>query len=478
MELSDLLADVGSSVTVAVSGPLPGVEIAHVTLDSRTVADGSLFACVRGETADGHRFAEQAVAAGAVAILAEADGDLPETVTGSVPVLRTDGVRRALGPVAAAVAGHPSRQLRLVGVTGTNGKTTVVNLLASIGAHVGVRVDTVGTLTGVRTTPEAPDLQTRLAEIAADGGDVVAVEVSSHALDQHRVDATSFAVGAFTNLSPDHLNYHGSMDVYFDAKARLFTDGFIDQAVIVTDNAYGRAMQRRATAPVTEVDPGAVEALDLGVAHAAFSWRGLDVRLPIGGRFNVANALVAAECALLLDIEAADIAAGLTSAAPIAGRFEPVPLDADFAVIVDYAHTPDGLENLLSSVRETLAEVATAEPGRVIVVFGCGGDRDRDKRPMMGEVAERLADEVVVTSDNPRSEDPDAIIQGVLSGMSSSPRVDADRRSAIDTALTAARAGDVVVIAGKGHETTQTIGDDVIDFDDRLVAREVWEARR
>jgi UDP-N-acetylmuramoyl-L-alanyl-D-glutamate--2,6-diaminopimelate ligase len=342
----------------------------------------------------------------------------------------------------------------------------------------GRRTGVIGTLTGARTTPEATDLQATLAAMRDDGDAAVAMEVSSHALALHRVDGTWFAVAVFTNLSRDHLDFHADLDDYFEAKARLFTPDRCGHAVVDVDGRYGRELARRTQAAGIPTTPfRAADAADLNISAAGsrFRWHGVPVQLGLGGRFNVANALAAAEAAAVLGVADDVVAGGLAAAGPVPGRFEVVDAGQPFAVVVDYAHTPDGLDHVLTSAREVAGE------GHVVVVFGCGGDRDRTKRPAMGDVASRLADVVVLTSDNPRSEDPGAIIEEVAAGMGSlgPVTIEPDRRAAIAVALDAARRGDVVVVAGKGHETTQTIGETVIPFDDREVVREeLAELRR
>jgi UDP-N-acetylmuramoyl-L-alanyl-D-glutamate--2,6-diaminopimelate ligase len=461
MDLAHLTATLaGARLLAAGDGDVAVTGVAH---DSRAVVAGDLFCCVRGEHTDGHDHAPQAVAAGAVAVLCERvlGVDAPQVV---VP-----DVRVAMGPAAAAVHGHPAERLVVIGVTGTNGKTTTVHLLRSILEHAGRRSAVIGTLTGTRTTPEAPELQRRFAELLAEGIEAVAMEVSSHALALHRVDGTRFRVAVFTNLSADHLDFHRTMEEYFQAKARLFTPELADAAVVNTDDPRGRLLRDAALIPTRGFSLDEVVNLEVGRTASRFTWRGHQVSLPLGGRFNVTNALAAAEAAITLGIEPAVAAGGLAAAGPVPGRFEAVDAGQAFDVIVDYAHTPDGLERLLHTARELVGE------GRVLVVFGCGGDRDRAKRPLMGEVAGRLADRVLLTSDNPRSEDPAVIISQVRSGFDDDRnlRVEPNRRRAIALALDEAVPGDIVVIAGKGHETTQTVGDATVAFDDRAVAREL-----
>ncbi|HEX7131952.1 MAG TPA: UDP-N-acetylmuramoyl-L-alanyl-D-glutamate--2,6-diaminopimelate ligase, partial [Iamia sp.] len=420
---------------------------------------GDLYCCVPGAVTDGHDHAPAAVAAGAAALLCERPLGL------DVPEVRVPSVRRAMGPVAAAVAGHPSRSLTVLGITGTNGKTTVVSLLGSILDAAGWPAVTIGTLTGARTTPEATELQARLADAVRAGARAVAMEVSSHALDLHRIDGTQVAVAGFTNLSPDHLDHHETMEAYFTAKARLFTPELSERAVVCTDDTHGRLLRDSAQVPTLGIGLDDVDDLELGPAGSGFRWRGLDVTVPLVGRFNVRNALVAAEVAVAAGIAPEDVARGLSATPPVPGRMQAVDAGQPYAVIVDYAHTPDGIEQVIATLREVSA-------GRIVIVFGCGGDRDVAKRPLMGEAAS-AADLVVLTSDNPRSEDPGAIIEAVRAGIPPDTDlvVEPQRELAIGRALAAATPGDTVLLAGKGHETTQTIGDRVIPFDDGEVAR-------
>ena len=466
MRLADLVDAVesGAAVIRRSSRTDADIEITHMTGDSRAVRAGSLFCCVPGAQYDGHDFAPQAVAAGARALLCERE--LPVDV--AQVVVRS--VRAMMGPIASALFDNPSRSLPVLGVTGTNGKTTTVHLIAAILGAMGKTTDVIGTLSGVRTTPEAPDLQQLLARARDARRAAVAMEVSSHALAQHRVDGTRFAAAVFTNLSADHLDYHRTMEEYFRAKARLFESSFTDIAVIDVDTTYGRLLADSVALPrVIRSGASTVEVLSVGLAESAFRWRDQLVRLPLGGRFNVANAVLAADTVATLDVDPRDIAAALATVTPVPGRFERIDEGQPFTVLVDYAHTPDGLKRVLEAARAVVAG-----SGRVLVVFGCGGDRDATKRPMMGAEAEAGADVVVVTSDNPRHEDPQVIVDAVLRGMNERPyAVELDRRRAIGLALEAATEADVVVIAGKGHEATQQIGDSFLAFDDRDVTREL-----
>jgi UDP-N-acetylmuramoyl-L-alanyl-D-glutamate--2,6-diaminopimelate ligase len=466
VRLADLVA-AAEGVRIRTAGPDRDPDLVAVVHDTRDVVDGALFCCVRGTHVDGHDLAPAAVASGAAALLV--DHALPL----DVPQLVVEDVRAALGPLADAFWDHPSRHLDVLGVTGTSGKTTVTHLLATVLSAAGRPCAVIGTLSGARTTPEAPELQALLADRHRRGDAAVALEVSSHGLDQGRVGATRFAAAMFTNLSQDHLDYHGSMEAYFRAKARLFTSEYTSEAVVCVDEPWGVrladeiaaergvAVHRYSLADATRVR--------LTPRGATFRWRGEDVTLALAGRFNVRNAVGAATVAAVVGLAPADIARGLSQAAPVPGRFEAVDGGQPFTVLVDYAHKPDALEQALGAARELVVG-----SGRLTIVFGCGGDRDRAKRPVMGEVAARLADRTIVTSDNPRSEDPQVIIDEILAGVPAGAAVEVvpDRRAAMLRAVSAAHPGDVVVVAGKGHETTQMVAGQSIPFDDRVVARE------
>jgi UDP-N-acetylmuramoyl-L-alanyl-D-glutamate--2,6-diaminopimelate ligase len=458
--LLDALADAGEAVAAPERGL--DVEVTDVVHDTRAVARGALFCCVPGSHVDGHTLAPDAVARGAVALLAQRPVDV------DVPQLQVPSVREAMGPVAASFWGHPSRDLAVVGVTGTSGKTTTTHLLGAIASAAGRPAEVIGTLSGARTTPEAPELQAALARARAEGRTTVAMEVSSHALALGRVRGTRFAVAVFTNLSHDHLDFHRDLEDYFAAKARLFRPDLAEAAVVNADDPYGARLLADAAVPTEPYSLADAEHLEVGAARCRFRWRGQLVELPLGGRFNASNALAAATAAAHLGIDVAAIAAGLSSAPPVPGRFEPVHAGQPFAVLVDYAHKPGALESALLAARDA------AGGGRVLLVFGAGGDRDRTKRPEMGEVAARLADRVLLTSDNPRGEDPLAIIDAVRTGMAriDTLTIEPDRAAAIAQALAEARAGDVVLIAGKGHEAVQIVGDATLPFDDRAVARD------
>ena len=461
----------------------PRTEIASVTHDSRRASPGALFCCVPGATSDGHDHAAAAVAAGAVALLVERHLDVP------VPQVRVDSVRAAMAPLSAAFFGHPSRRMRVLGVTGTNGKTTTTYLLEAIAGAAGLRPAVVGTvetrIDGTRwpverTTPEAPDLQALFRRMVDAGVDVAAVEVSSHALALHRVDATTFAAACFTNLSHDHLDFHESLKAYFEAKASLFDPARTAAAAVNLDDPHGVVLAGRAARAGLDVtgfgfsDEAAVRAEAVEVTPTGNRFRlvtpaeTVAVHSPLVGRFNVMNALGSAATALAAGIPVAAVAEGLSAPVVIPGRLERVEAGQPFPVLVDYAHTPDGLDQVLRAGRQLV------DGGRLVVVFGCGGDRDRAKRPAMGKVAAALADVVYVTSDNPRSEDPMAIATEVAAGIPSGVpfALVLDRRLALRQALAGLQPGDVLVVAGKGHETGQTAGGVTLPFDDRVVARE------
>ena len=449
------------------------------TLDSRAVQPGDLYAALPGARAHGADFAAQAVAAGAAALLTDPDG-LARLAPVDVPVLVADDPRAVLGATASWVHGDPGRALTLVGVTGTNGKTTTAFLVEAGLRAAGHRTGLLGTVLtrigddvvpSVRTTPEAPDLQALLAVMRERGTTAVAMEVSSHALALGRVDGLVFDVAGFTNLTQDHLDFHASMQEYEAAKASLFTRRRTRQGVVNVDDAAGRRIAARADVPVTTVGEDAdwsARQVDLRGDGSSFHLVGPDVDLPasvrLAGAFNVANAVGAIACLTAVGVPVADAVRGVAACPGVPGRMERVDAGQPFLALVDYAHTPDAVARLLEAVR------AVTE-GRVIVVLGCGGDRDRAKRPRMGAAAAG-ADLAVLTSDNPRSEDPLAILAEMAAGASGAVQ-EPDRRAAIALAVRAARPGDTVVVAGKGHETGQEIAGVVTPFDDRDVLREV-----
>jgi UDP-N-acetylmuramoyl-L-alanyl-D-glutamate--2,6-diaminopimelate ligase len=448
------------------------------------VRPGTLFFCVPGFTRDGHDFAPDAIAHGAVALIVERPLGL------GVPEVRVASVRAAMAPAAAAFYGDPTAGLETVGVTGTNGKTTTAFLVRALLEADGRQTGLLGTVTSIiggaerpveRTTPEAIDLQRTFREML-DGGDLAcSMEVSSHALDLHRADAIHFAAGIFTNLTQDHLDFHGAMEDYFRAKRRLFVDARPGVSVVNVDDAYGARLASElpdaATFAVERDAAYRASDLSTGLDGSRFTVHGpdgaLELRSPLPGRFNVYNVLGAFAAARSLGVPLETAAGAIATAGLVPGRFQPVDAGQEFAVLVDYAHTPDSLENVLHAARGLLADASPGQGGRVHVVFGCGGDRDRGKRPLMGEIAVRLADRVIVTSDNPRSEDPEAIISEILVGTGDGVEHDADRRRAIAAAIAGANPGDVVVIAGKGHEQGQEFESGrKIPFDDVTVARE------
>jgi UDP-N-acetylmuramoyl-L-alanyl-D-glutamate--2,6-diaminopimelate ligase len=454
VELERLIAALGPREVVGE----PSAEVGDVAYDSRAVERGSLFVCVPGERADGHDFAAAVVERGAVALVVERA--LPGL---DVPQLVVADARASMAVVADEFFGRPTETLQVAGVTGTNGKTTTTYLLVSILEAAGRRPGLLGTIESrigsdrrpaVRTTAEAIDLQRAFRAMLDAGNHSAVIEATSHGSELHRLDRVRFAALVFTNLTQDHLDFHGTMERYFQAKRRLFIEARPRAAINVGD-PYGRRLAAELPDAVTfgrvpeaDVGPGALE--------------GIDLKLP--GGFNVENALGAIAAARVLGVADDAIADGLEAVDGVPGRFERIEEGQPFLVVVDYSHKPDALATVLRTARE-LAE------NRVICVFGCGGDRDRGKRPLMGRIAGELADVAIVTSDNPRSEDPQAIVDEILAGATAPLEVEADRREAIERALALAREGDVVVIAGKGHEPGQEIAGRILPFDDREVAR-------
>ncbi|HWD10095.1 MAG TPA: UDP-N-acetylmuramoyl-L-alanyl-D-glutamate--2,6-diaminopimelate ligase [Actinomycetota bacterium] len=521
MQLREVAALLDARLAPPASGAAAGIqelaaEVTDLAYDSRAVRPGALFFCLPGEVEDGHRWAGDAVRAGAVALVCE------RPLAAAVPQLLVASARQAMNLVAAPFFGHPSRQLALAGITGTNGKTTIAYMLEAIFAAAGAATGLVGTVESRvqgrhgmravksrRTTPESVDLQRLLAGMVGEGVGYCAIEVTSIGLEQGRLAGAEFAAAGFTNLTQDHLDYHGDLESYYRSKRTLFSRGYLSgrdafAAVNVADR-YGARLaaevagavrtvtlglagdladrQRGAPEPqvlgeVMEADAGgsrlriragAGEVLATGMEQT------VHVRLP--GRFNAANGLTAAVMARGLGLPPGAVAQGLEGLDRVPGRFELVEAGQDFAVVVDYAHTPDSLARVLAAARD-LARPG-GQPftgGRLIAVFGAGGDRDRTKRPLMGQAAAEAADRVYVTSDNPRSEDPGAIMAGIEEGIAPAPprlgyRLIADRAEAIAAAVGEARPGDVVVIAGKGHETTQSFAGEVVEFSDIEVAR-------
>jgi UDP-N-acetylmuramoyl-L-alanyl-D-glutamate--2,6-diaminopimelate ligase len=456
------------------ANPAP-VDVTDLAYDARQVTPGALFVCVPGLKADGHDFAPQAVAEGAAALIVERELDLP------VPQLVVADAREAMALAADAFFDHPTRELEVAGVTGTNGKTTTAFLLFAILAAGGRRPGLLGTIenrvggerrAAVRTTSEAIDVQRLLREMLDAGDRSAAMEATSHGSALKRLLGVRFAVLVFTNLSQDHLDFHGTLKDYFDAKRRLFTEEDVDgrrpPAVVNVGDAHGRRLadelRELGEEPIT-FELADAQDLELTAGGARFTVDGIAIDTKLRGRFNVENVLGAVRAAGVLGIEPDAIARGIEHVTGVPGRFEAVDEGQPFTVLVDYAHTPEALENVLTEAREITA-------GRLICVFGCGGDRDRSKRPLMGDVVARLTDTPIVTSDNPRSEDPRAIIDEILVGLIGQPEVEPDRQKAIASALARAGEGDVVVIAGKGHEQGQEFADRVVPFDDREVARE------
>ncbi|MDQ2910233.1 MAG: UDP-N-acetylmuramoyl-L-alanyl-D-glutamate--2,6-diaminopimelate ligase [Actinomycetota bacterium] len=469
----DIERVIAALAPVDVLGRAP-VEIADLAYDARDATAGSLFFCVPGSRADGHEFAAEALANGAAALVVERPLEL------DVPQLVVEDARRAMGIAADEFFERPTEELEIAGVTGTNGKTTTAFLLYSILAAAGRRPGLLGTIESrvggerrpaLRTTPEAIDLQRTFREMLDAGDRSCAMEATSHGSELGRLDRVRFAALVFTNLTQDHLDFHGTIERYFDAKRRLFTAGRPPAAINIGD-PYGRRLaeelgdrERLITfgfADDAELRP---EGLELGPRGASFRVGGLELKTRLRGRFNVENVLGAVAAARLLGVEDEAIARGVFELRGVPGRFEAVDEGQPFAVLVDYAHTPDSLENVLRTARD-LAQ------NRLICVFGCGGDRDRGKRPLMGRIASELADLAIVTSDNPRSEEPEAIIGEIAAGADGEVEIESDRREAITRAIEAAREGDVVVIAGKGHEQGQQFADSTVPFDDRDIARE------
>ena len=462
----------------------PGLEVTSVTHDSRKASEGALFVAIRGLTADGNRFVDAARAKGAVAVASEGPP------AAGVPWIRVGDAREALAVFAAAVLGDPAEALTLVGVTGTNGKTTTAGLIDAALRASGQKTGLLGTVeyriadrprAAARTTPESSDLQALFREMADGGCRYSVLEVSSHSLTLKRVHGCRFQVAVFTNLTRDHLDFHGDMDAYFAAKRVLFDtllreDG---HAVVNVDDDRGPEIVQAARGRIWTYSlsrPADLTAEDLVLSLGGTRFRlrspagAFELWTPLLGRFNVQNILAAFGAALALGVPAEAALRGVSSFTGVAGRVERVDAGQDFTVIIDYAHTDDALKNLLETLREL-------QPRRVVTVFGCGGDRDRTKRPLMGAVASRLSDVVVLTSDNPRSEPPEAIIEeirrGIKPGRDTDVYVIPDRRDAIAKALEMGREGVAVVIAGKGHETVQVLRDRTVPFDDRVVVRDI-----
>ena len=480
MKLQELLAGVAVQSRTAA----PELEIGEVRSDSRAVEKGDLFVAIRGYATDGHRYIEKALAQGAAAIVCE------EAPAGA-PAVVVENSRRALAEIAANRFGHPADSMVMLGVTGTNGKTTTTYLIKHILEQAGHTVGLIGTNQNLigseaieteRTTPESYELQALFARMRDAGCTHVIMEVSSHSLVLDRVHGIRFAVGAFTNLTQDHLDFHKTMEEYRRAKARLFAVS--DRGVINLDDPAADAMLADALCPCLtfscEKDAADLTARNIGLHADGVSFlantRGelARVRLAIPGHFSVENALAALGIALQLDMPLADAAKALATATGVKGRVEVVPTDTDYTVLIDYAHSPDGVENVLRAVRGFAK-------GRVVALFGCGGDRDRTKRPKMGAIAAALSDFCIVTSDNPRTEEPQAIIDDILEGMKDTKtptRVIVDRPEAIRWALAHARKEDIIVLMGKGHETYQEVNHVKHHMDEREIVADYFADRK
>ncbi|MCL4445383.1 MAG: UDP-N-acetylmuramoyl-L-alanyl-D-glutamate--2,6-diaminopimelate ligase [Actinobacteria bacterium] len=473
---------------IEVVGDPGSVDARAIEYDSRQVGPGDIFCCLPGVVEDGHRYALEAVSKGAVGVVCERFVDGLRTVGAPVARVREGTSRVVMAQLAAAINGYPSNELFMIGITGTNGKTTVANLLGTVLSSSGRPTQVMGTLSSTRTTPESPELQESLAAVVEsqrlDGKrHVVAMEVSSHALAQSRVAGIRFDLAVFTNLSHDHLDYHATMERYFEAKAMLFGPDQAAKGVVNKDDEWGKKLLEVARIPVVAVGSDSVSDVELSLGHTKFKWRGLSVETSLTGMVNVHNCLLVAETALAAGLAPEEVCEGLSKVSPVPGRMQVLSgwsepgakekgvRSQPFSVIVDYAHTPAGLCRVLDEARRLVRG-----DGKVVVVFGCGGNRDRAKRPMMGHVAARGADICYLTSDNPREEDPLEIVREVLSGVGGevpdggSFQVELDRRSAIAGALKDAHYGDVVVVAGKGHESTQVLKSGPVAFDDRLVS--------
>ncbi len=445
--------------------------VSGVGYDSRKISKGEIFCCLSGENKDGHNFIEEAIKRGAVCILAEKELD-PASQHSDVFQIKVSDARYAMAKIAAEFWGHPAEKLAVVGITGTNGKTSVAHLLANIsGCHGSV----IGTLEGNLTTPLAPELQAQLASMAIKGSELAVIEVSSHALKQQRTAGMKFKLGIFLNLGRDHLDYHMNMRNYFNAKARLFSPDFSEQALISRDSKWGRRLfRKRKDAESFSIQD--IEILSSNMEGSQFIWENKECFIPIPGRINAANAAVALRAAKILGFDADKCIERLKKVSPIPGRFEIVLQKSKshpYWVIVDYAHTPEALDKLLKSAREL---VSTAS---LLLVFGCGGERDISKRPKMGRIAEQGADQIFLTSDNSRSENSMDIINQILSGIKSGKKitVEPDRAEAIAKAINSAEPGDLILLAGKGHEKFQATKSGIKEFDDKAIALELAGAK-
>ncbi|KUG03558.1 udp-n-acetylmuramoylalanyl-d-glutamate--2,6- diaminopimelate ligase [hydrocarbon metagenome] len=481
MKLTELFKGVDNDI---ISGD-PDIEISGVQYDSRKVTPGSLFVCITGFKTDGHSFAAEAVTKGAAAVLVEKTVVVP---AGAV-VIHTSNTRKALAALARNYYEQAEHGLRIIGVTGTNGKTTTTHLIKAILEEAGKKTAILGTLYAKigdiemdlgRTTPEALEIEEFISLCGREKAEYLVMEVSSHALDLHRVDKIPFNAAVYTNLTQDHLDYHQNMDHYLQTKLKLFqmVDGQDSYSIINADDQYADYFTAAALGRC--LNYGVNRAVDVQAGELSFNLKGssfkfhyqgkaVSINMHLIGRFSVYNALAAITCGLAEGVEPKVIKKAIEKVQGVSGRFEQVPSKHDFTVIVDYAHTPDGLENILNTSRQIVEN-------RLITVFGCGGDRDRTKRPLMGEIAARYSDFCIVTSDNPRSEEPESIIADIVPGLdqveNSRYAIIVDRREAIRHAINFGKKGDLIIIAGKGHETYQLVKDQVLDFDDRKVAAE------
>ncbi|HIV18883.1 MAG TPA: UDP-N-acetylmuramoyl-L-alanyl-D-glutamate--2,6-diaminopimelate ligase [Candidatus Merdivicinus intestinigallinarum] len=476
MKLSELLANIETS------GPIEDREIRNMTCDSRQVGQGDVFVCIAGGTADGHDFARKALEQGAAAVVCQRDLGIPGQIL-------TPDTRKAYSRMAANFYGNPSKKLRLIGVTGTKGKSTVATLIKAVLMAAGKKVGLIGTIQNEigdkiipadKTTPDALELESLYADMVKEGCEYCVMEVSSHALDQNRIGDSHYEVAVFTNLSHEHLDYHKTMENYFEAKAKLFS--ICDTAVINADDPYGQRLLSQCACPALafSMKEGRAGLRAFDVQHHPdsvdfrFCYEGVEGKLKFAmpGDFSVRNALAAMGACLQLGVCLDTITGALRTVAGVRGRNEIIPTGRDFTVICDYAHSPDSIENILSSLKETVH-------GRLVALFGCGGDRDRTKRPLMGAAAAAYADFVYVTSDNPRTEDPEAIIQEILPGVEGRGvpyAVIPDRREAIFQAIRDAKPGDTIVLCGKGHEDYQVIGHEKRHFDEREIVAEALAA--
>ena len=477
MKLNDLLRDTG----IVVETMNPDKEITSITCDSRRVEEGCLFVCIVGTAVDGHRFAAQAEADGAAAIVVQKDMGLRTQ-------LMARHTRSAWAQICANWFGRPAQRLRMVGVTGTNGKTTTTTLVKSMLEKEGHKVGLVGTIHNMigdrilpaeHTTPDPYDLQSMLALMVMEGCDCCVMEVSSHALDQQRVAGCDFEVGLFTNLTQDHLDYHGTMENYMQAKKRLFS--MCRVGIVNRDDPWAERIVDGATCAVSSYGiNGEADVTAAAIVHRAdgvefdmvYGENTARVCMHIPGRFSVYNGLSAAAACLALGMPFDRVTAALSAAEGVKGRAEVVPTDRDFTVVIDYAHTPDGLDNICRTLKE-------CTEGRLVTLFGCGGDRDKTKRPQMAAIAAKWSDTLIVTSDNPRTEEPAAIIEDILTGLTDTDTpytVVENRIEAIRYAIENAQAGDTILLAGKGHETYQILKEGVIHLDEREVVAEALAA--